>query len=74
MLGRLLNVLGYALAAYCVFKMFACLKSVLFGEDFTTDPATRALGLLLRLFSRGSVKLNVQVRCCCFVSVDARAF
>ena len=34
--------------------MFICLKSVLFGDDFTSDPATRALGLALRVFSRGS--------------------
>ena len=52
-------MLGYALAAFCVLKMFICLKSVLFGDDFTSDPATRALGLALRVFSRGSVTVNV---------------
>lgn len=60
LLGRAFNVLGYALAAYCVFKMFSCLKSVLFGEDFTTDPVSRVLGIALRLFSRGSLHLNVK--------------
>jgi hypothetical protein len=60
LLGRAFNVLGYALAAYCVFKMFSCLKSVLFGEDFTSDPVSRVLGVALRLFSRGSLHLNVK--------------
>ena len=58
LLGRLFNVLGYGLAAYCVFKMLACLKSVLLGDDMTTDPVSRLLGLALRLFSGGAVHLD----------------
>jgi golgi pH regulator len=59
-LGRVRNALGYCLAVYCVFKMFASLKSVLFGEDFTTDPASRMLSIVLRIFSRGSLHLNAK--------------
>ena len=56
--GAVLNALGYALAAYCVLKAAACLKSVLFGDDFTSDPASRVLGLAVRIFSAGSIKID----------------
>jgi hypothetical protein len=40
--------------------MFASLKSVIFGEDFTTDPVSRVLSIILRIFSRGSLHLNAK--------------
>eukprot|EP00892_Ulva_mutabilis_P008886 jgi/Ulvmu1/636/UM010_0006.1 len=60
LLGRLMNVLGYVLAAYCVVKMLLCAKAALFGEDFSSDPASRALALLLRVTSGGAVHIDTQ--------------
>lgn len=57
-----MNVLGYILAAYCVIKMLLCAKAAVFGEDFSSDPASRALSLLLRVTSGGAVHINTQVR------------
>ena len=70
LMGRVLDLLGYILAVYCVIKMALCAKAALFGEDFSSDPASRALSLLLLVTSRGTVHVNLQVCCavlCCAV-------
>ena len=59
--GRGLDLLGYILSLYCVVKMVLCAKAALVGEDFSSDPASRALSLLLLITSRGKVHVNLQV-------------
>lgn len=61
LLGRFLDLLGYILSVYCVIKMVLCAKAAVFGEDFSSDPASRALSLLLLVTSRGKVHVNLQV-------------
>lgn len=40
-LGHARNGLGYAMSAYCVYKLFASAKALVFGEDFSSDPVSR---------------------------------
>ena len=35
------------------------MRSLIFGEDFTSDPVSKALGLGLRAFSRGQIQVDV---------------
>lgn len=42
--------------------MFASTKALVFGEDMSSDPVSRTLGLLLRVFSGGHVQIDVQVQ------------
>ena len=42
-------------------RMFASMKNLLFGEDLSSDPVSRTVGLLLRFFTRGHVNINVPV-------------
>ena len=44
-----------------VFRMFFSVKALMFGEDFTTDPVSKALGFCLRSFSKGRLTLNLQL-------------
>ena len=39
--------------------MYACVRALIFGEDFTTDPVSQGLGFALRYFSGGAIALNV---------------
>ena len=41
--------------------MFASVRALAFGEDTSSDPVSKTLGLLLRAFSGGHVQLDVQV-------------
>ena len=41
--------------------MFASTKALVVGEDLSSDPVSRTLGLLLRVFSGGAVRLDVQL-------------
>ena len=41
--------------------MFFSVKALVFGEDFTTDPVSKALGFCLRSFSKGRLALNLQL-------------
>lgn len=45
----------------CSRRMFASAKNIVFGEDLSTDPVSRTLGLVLRFFTRGKVKIDVQL-------------
>ncbi len=35
------------------------MRALIFGEDFTSDPVSKALGMALRYFSGGAIALNV---------------
>lgn len=35
------------------------MRALIFGEDFTSDPVSKALGVALRYFSRGSITVDV---------------
>ena len=59
--GHLQNFLGYILSIYCLYRMFASTKALIVGEDTSSDPVSRGLGFFLRLFSGGTVKLDVAV-------------
>lgn len=39
--------------------MFASVKALLFGEDMSSDPVSKTLGLVLRVFSGGAVTIDV---------------
>lgn len=41
--------------------MFFCVKALMFGEDFTSDPVSKALGFCLRSFSKGRLVINLQL-------------
>jgi hypothetical protein len=68
LLGWVMDMLGYLLSVYCVIKMLLCAKAALFGEDFSSDPASRGLSLLLLVTSRGKLHINLQV-CCTLLSM-----
>ncbi|KAK9815635.1 hypothetical protein WJX72_007232 [[Myrmecia] bisecta] len=59
--GHCKNLLGYCLSAYCLYKMYTSLRSLIFGEDFTSDPVSRILGVCLRTFSGGHITINVSL-------------
>jgi hypothetical protein len=40
-------------------RMYACVRALIFGDDFTTDPVSQGLGFALRYFSGGAIALNV---------------
>lgn len=42
-------------------RMFFSVKALVFGEDFASDPVSRALGFCLRSFSKGRLTLNLQL-------------
>lgn len=41
--------------------MYSCVRALIFGEDFSSDPVSRALGLLVHLFSGGQVQIDTAV-------------
>lgn len=61
LLGHARNFLGYLMSAYCVYRMYASLKSLVFGDDFSSDPVSRSLGLALRWFSHGSINIDLEI-------------
>ena len=42
-------------------RMLFSVKALLFGEDFTTDPVSKAIAFCLRSFSRGHLVENLQM-------------
>jgi len=44
LLGHARNALGYAMSVYCVYRVVASFKALLFGEDFSGDPVSRCRG------------------------------
>ncbi|KAK9831247.1 hypothetical protein WJX74_009318 [Apatococcus lobatus] len=58
LLGHLRNLLGYLLSFYCLFRIVTSVRALIFGEDFKSDPASKMVGLLLRGFSGGHLKIN----------------
>jgi hypothetical protein len=47
--GRAMNVLGYPLAVYCVYKVLMTAVNIAFSRVATVDPVSRTIGLLLLL-------------------------
>ena len=45
----------------CGRRMLFSVKALLFGEDFTSDPVSKALAFCLRSFSRGHLVRNLQM-------------
>lgn len=41
--------------------MFASAKNILLGEDLSSDPVSKTIGLVLRFFTHGHVVLDVQL-------------
>jgi len=41
--------------------MFFSAKSLMFGEDFTSDPVSKALGFLVQVASKGRLVVNLQL-------------
>lgn len=68
------DVLICLIASIACCRMYACVRALIFGEDFTTDPVSRGLGFALRYFSGGAIALNVplvsQVRVTCLRQLD----
>ena len=60
-LGHARNALGYFLSGYCIYRMLTAAKSLLFGEDFTSDPVTKWIGYILWTMSDGAAELDVEV-------------
>lgn len=40
-------------------RMYACVRALIWGEDFTSDPVSKAVGYALRYFSGGTLTVNV---------------
>jgi len=57
--GHVQNLLGYVLSVYCLYRMFASTKALVVGEDTSSDPVSRTLGFVLRIFSGGALILDV---------------
>mmetsp|Transcript_13087 Transcript_13087/g.28118 ORF Transcript_13087/g.28118 Transcript_13087/m.28118 type:complete len:483 (+) Transcript_13087:244-1692(+) len=58
--GHIKNMSGYAMSVYCVYKMYTCLKCLIWGEDLVSDPVGSLLSFALARVSHGSIVLNVQ--------------
>ncbi|KAI7840944.1 hypothetical protein COHA_005374 [Chlorella ohadii] len=59
LMGHLENLMGYILSLYCIYRMLASSKALIFGEDFSSDPVSKTLGFVLRLFSGGHLRIDV---------------
>ena len=40
-------------------RMYACARALVWGEDFTSDPVSKAVGYALQYFSGGTLTINV---------------
>eukprot|EP00210_Caulerpa_lentillifera_P002464 g2362.t1 len=66
-IGHFRNLLGYLLSAYCVYRMFSALKSLLFGEDFSSDPVSRLISYALPNTSGLDAEVTAQYFTCLFI-------
>lgn len=57
--GHLQNLLGYLLSLYCIYRMVASFMALLVGEDTSSDPVSKTLALALRVFTGGSITVDV---------------
>ena len=46
-------------AGHC--RMFTSLRALIFGEDFSTDPVSRAISMMLGAFSHGHLVVDVRL-------------
>lgn len=50
---------GLLKCRFCFFcRMYTCVRSLIFGEDFSSDPVSRVLGLILRKSSGGQLQVD----------------
>ena len=42
-------------------RMYTCVRSLIFGEDFSSDPVSRVLGLIVHKSSGGQVHVDTAV-------------
>ena len=59
LLGHLKNLVGYAMSAYCVYRMYFSLKSLIWGEDLASDPVGTFLSFALKRVSHGTIVVDV---------------
>ncbi|PNH12226.1 GPCR-type G protein 1, partial [Tetrabaena socialis] len=59
--GHCKNLLGYAMSAYCIYKMYTSFKALIFGEDLVSDTVGSLLSFALRRVSRGSINVDVRL-------------
>ncbi|GBG00031.1 hypothetical protein Rsub_12761 [Raphidocelis subcapitata] len=57
-LGHARNGLGYAMSAYCLYRLAASLKALALGEDLSSDPISSTLRFALRRLSHGRVVVD----------------
>lgn len=53
------NIIYKLMLATC--RIFTCLRALIFGEDFSSDPVSRVLGLIVHKSSRGQVQLDTAI-------------
>lgn len=56
--GKLYNLLGYPLSAYCAYKIFMASINIIFDRHAKTDPVTRGFELLFKVVS---IDIDVQL-------------
>lgn len=61
MKGHLQNFLGYLLSLYCIYRMIASFLALLLGEDTSSDPVSKTIAVVLRVFTGGSITIDVQM-------------
>eukprot|EP00873_Tetraselmis_striata_P001407 jgi/Tetstr1/421671/TSEL_012610.t1 len=59
--GHLKNLVGYVTSGYCVFKILQSIKNLVFGDDFTSDPASKFVGFAVRNLTGGSINVDIAV-------------
>lgn len=42
-------------------RIFTCLRALIFGEDFSSDPVSRVFGLIVHKSSGGQVQLDTAI-------------
>lgn len=42
-------------------RIFTCLRALIFGEDFSSDPVSRVFGLIVHKSSRGQVQVDTAI-------------
>mmetsp|Transcript_2657 Transcript_2657/g.7517 ORF Transcript_2657/g.7517 Transcript_2657/m.7517 type:complete len:279 (+) Transcript_2657:978-1814(+) len=60
-IGHLKNLVGYITSGFCLFKILQSMKSIFFGDDFSSDPASKLVGFVVQHVTGGSVVMDVSV-------------
>ena len=59
--GHVQNLLGYLLSLYCIYRMVASFMALLVGEDTSSDPVSKTIALVLRVFTGGNITIDVRI-------------